>query len=277
MAPHCCAAAAAHSHRPSLSSSLFLPPPPPLLCPRAEYVSGGEGADVFDEVEDDATLRLFLDSADVGAWERWAEAGIFYGFTTNPSILRRDGVRCTPAAMRQLARKAFGLGVEELQLQAWGTTAKALYSCGLDLFELDARVVVKVPITLEGLCAARRLVDDGVPVTLTGLYSAHQAATALAAGAAYAAPYLGRMSDAGKDGAAEVLRMQGIVDLCTSYDGEMRLLVAAVRSAEEVAALAAEGCNTFTLSPAVAEQLVGDPLTAAAAAAFQADAEAMGA
>ena len=85
------------------------------------------------------------------------------------------------------------------------------------------------------------------------------------------------MSDAGKDGAAEVLRMQGIVDLCTSYDGEMRLLVASVRSAEEVAALAAEGCNTFTLSPAVAEQLVGDPLTAAAAAAFQADAEAMGA
>ena len=58
-----------------------------------EYVSGDEGADVFDEVEDDASLRLFLDSADVGAWERWAEAGIFYGFTTNPSILRRDGVR----------------------------------------------------------------------------------------------------------------------------------------------------------------------------------------
>lgn len=149
--------------------------------------------------DDDASTRLFLDSADVKSWEKWAETALFFGFTTNPTILRRDGVQCTMPAMRQLARQAFELEVEELQLQAWGDTMAELYHCGLDLYELDPGIVVKIPITFEGLKAARRLIDDDVPVTLTGVYSAHQVVTAVAAGATYAAPYLGRMNDAGKD------------------------------------------------------------------------------
>jgi transaldolase len=68
--------------------------------------------------------------------------------------------------------QAFSLGAEELQLQAWGRTSTELFSCGVDLFELDARVVVTLPATLDGLKAARELINNGVPVTLTGACAA---------------------------------------------------------------------------------------------------------
>jgi transaldolase len=199
------------------------------------------------------------------------------GFTTNPTILKRDNVACTIPSMRHLTRVAFSdMGALEIQLQAWGTTEAELYSCALDLYELDERVVVKLPMTLEGLKATRRLVDDDVPITLTGMYSSHQAVTALASGAVYGAAYLGRMQDAGKNAIEEISKMQSIIDMCTNYEGEMRLLVASIRSADDIATLAAEGCNTFTISPAVAEQLVSDPLTMKAAEVFQEHADEMG-
>lgn len=274
-----------------------------------------EEDDYVEYEEDDPSLRLYLDSADTTEWAKWAEAGIFYGFTTNPSILKRDGVQCTVPAMRNLSRHAFDLGAEELHLQAWGTTMAELYSCGLDLVELDSRVLVKLPMTLEGMKAANRLVADGVPITMTAVYSVHQIATAMALGASYIAPYLGRMNDAGKNvrffflfffwrvmlfnssvfyvcqfnqlspcshsfvmqGLDDIAKMQSIIDMCQYYDGETRLLVASIRSADEIGVLAAEGCNTFTISPAVANQLVADPLTLQAAELFQEHAAEMGA
>jgi transaldolase len=161
----------------------------------ATYVFGEDDL----EDEDDPSIRLYLDSANTLEWKKWAETGMFYGFTTNPTILKRDGVHCTLPSIRQLTREAFGLDVQELQLQAWGDTMAEMYSCALDLAELDTRVVVKLPVTMDGILTARRLVNDGVPVTLTAVYSVHQAVTALSLGASYVAPYLGRMNDAGKD------------------------------------------------------------------------------
>ena len=72
--------------------------------------------------------------------------------------------------MRHLAREAFALKVEELQLQAWGATAAEMYSCGLDLMDIDSRILVKLPVTLEGAKAAAKLVADGAPVTMTGAW-----------------------------------------------------------------------------------------------------------
>lgn len=224
----------------------------------------------------DSEMRLYLDSANVKEWEMWAETGLFYGFTTNPTILKRDDVSCNIASMRHLAREAFALKVEELQLQAWGATAAEMYSCGLDLMDIDSRILVKLPVTLEGAKAAAKLVADGAPVTMTGVYAAHQVVTSLALGAAYAAPYVGRMTDAGKNGIEEVIRMQEVVDQCTE-EGGMRLLVASIRSADEIAELAVGGCNTFTISPAVARQLFDVGLTNDAAVVFQQHANEMGA
>lgn len=238
----------------------------------ATYVFGEDDL----EDEDDPSIRLYLDSANTLEWKKWAETGMFYGFTTNPTILKRDGVHCTLPSIRQLTREAFGLDVQELQLQAWGDTMAEMYSCALDLAELDTRVVVKLPVTMDGILTARRLVNDGVPVTLTAVYSVHQAVTALSLGASYVAPYLGRMNDAGKDGMVEISKMQDIIDMSTACSGEVRLLVASLRSADEIAQLAAQGCNTFTIAPKIAEELVADPLTLQAAEVFEEHAREMG-
>lgn len=227
-----------------------------------------EAEEIFEDYEFDTNMRLYLDSANVEEWGKWAETGLFYGFTTNPTILKRDGVACNITSMRQLVREAFTLEVEELQLQAWGSTAAEMYACGMDLLDLEGGIVVKLPITLEGAKAAKLLIANGAPVTMTGVYAAHQVVSSLAMGAAYCAPYVGRMTDAGKNGMEEAVRMQKIMDLGVE-DGSVRLLVASIRSADEVATLAAEGCNTFTLSPAVAAQMFDVQLTNEAADLFQ--------
>ena len=152
------------------------------------YVLGGDGLDLFDN--GDPSMRLYLDSADYNEWKKWSETGMFYGFTTNPTILKRDGVKCTLPSIRQMTRLAFELDIEELQLQAWGETVAEMYSNALDLAELDTRVVVKVPMTMDGIQTARRLVNDEVPVTFTAVYSVHQVVTALSVGAQYIAPYV---------------------------------------------------------------------------------------
>lgn len=149
---------------------------------------------------DDIETCFFLDSADLQEWDKWAPTGFFHGFTTNPTILRRDNVRCTLPSLRELTRQATSRGAVELQLQAWGSTDAELYSRALDLYELEpSMIVVKLPMTMAGLKAAYRLVDDEVPFTLTAVHSVHQVPVAIAAGAAYIAPYLGRMTDSGKD------------------------------------------------------------------------------
>jgi transaldolase len=117
-------------------------------------------------------------------------------------------------------------------------------------------------------------VADGIRVTITAAYASHQAVLAAAVGANYVAPYLGRMNDAGRDGFGTVAEMQKTAD---KLDSDMRILVASVRNVGDIAKLAAEGCDTFTVSAQIAEAMFADPLTAQAAADFEAAAERIGA
>ena len=215
-----------------------------------------------------APPRLLLDSADRAAHERWLPTGLFYGVTTNPTILRRSGLACDVGTVRALARAAFDLGAREVQAQGWGGTADLYRHTGEAIAAVDERMVVKLPATEPGLRAARALGLEGVRVTLTAVYASHQAVLARAIGAAYVAPYLGRIGDAGQDGMAvvgETLR------IC---DGGPRVLVASIRNASEVAMLAARGADTFTLGPGVAEELLNEAATLEATAAFERDASA---
>jgi len=214
--------------------------------------------------------RLILDTADVKQWERWLATGAFYGLTTNPAILEKDGVPCTLGALRQLAAAARRLGARELQLQAWGATPRELLSRALRLAALAPDlVVIKLPCTESGLATAAALRAQGVRVTITAIYASQQMLLAQAVGAEYAAPYLGRMESAlgaGK-GFAEVARMARIA---AATGSSTRVLVASIRSAADLATLSAEGCDTFTFSPAIAAQLFCLEATEKAAAEFEA-------
>jgi len=212
-------------------------------------------------------LRLLLDSADPVAWRHWLPTGLFHGITTNPTLLKRAGVTCDLASLRTLTQEALALGVEELHLQAWGRDP---LSCGRALADLAPdRIWIKLPLTAPGIEAGHSLHADGVPVTFTACYEPSQVLLAAALGVEYVAPYLGRICDRGRDGHAEVIRMQRCVDRLGS---PLRLLVASLRQREDLARLAAEGLSTFTISPDMAEQLLAVEATLAAAAQFELDA-----
>ena len=218
-------------------------------------------------------LRLLLDSADPSAWDAWLPSGLFCGVTTNPTLLRRAAQPCTFEHLALLTARALAGGVQELHLQAWGSD---LLACGRALAELaPGRIWVKLPITRAGAAAARSLIAEGCPVTFTACYEPAQVLLAAALGADYIAPYLGRITDLGRDGHAELTRMQRIVEGVArpvQAGAALRLLVASLRSAEDLARLAAEGLDTFTISPAIAAELFAVEPTLAAADQFELDA-----
>lgn len=219
-------------------------------------------------------LRLYLDTADTTVWQTWLPVGIFYGITCNPLLLERAQVPCTLDSLTQLAGQAFELGAQEVQLQTWGDTQQALVTTGQALAKIDRRVVVKVPITQLGTTAAAKLISEGIRVTMTAVYDVSQILIAAALGADYAAPYLGRINDAGGNGREALAQMQQALK---GVQSSTRILTASIREVDDMAYLATQGLNTFTFAPHIAEALFGSEQTAAATAAFEWAAEAMGA
>ncbi|MBD0337395.1 MAG: transaldolase, partial [Cyanobacteria bacterium Co-bin13] len=180
---------------------------------------------------------------------------------------------CTLPSLTHLAEKAMHLGMQEVQLQTWGD-GEAMVSTGLALAAIAPQVVVKVPITAPGTAAAARLIAAGVRVTLTGVYAVHQVLIAAALGAEYTAPYLGRINDLGRNGREDLAQMQRALD---GVQSPTRILAASIRSPEDLAYLAAQRLNTFTISAAIAAQLFEVEATQSAAADFERAARVMGA
>ncbi|KAL7553851.1 hypothetical protein ACHAWF_017252 [Thalassiosira exigua] len=210
--------------------------------------------------------RFFLDTADTSEWDALLPLGLFHGVTTNPTLLERAGQPCTVDNVRRLAGAALSR-TEEFMCQTWGSTAEEMYDHGMALSKADReRIVIKVPVTARGAEAATLLADAGVRICMTACYDSKQALIAASLGVEYLAPYLGRMTDNGKDGLQECIRMQSIVD---GLGSDTRILVASLRDADTLADLAAEGLDTYTFSPAVARELFAEPLTDAAAAEFE--------
>lgn len=210
-------------------------------------------------------LRLYLDSADGATWQRLLPTGIFYGVTTNPKLLYQEGIPCTVANLAKLAGAAFDHQAQEIHLQVWGEDTESMLAIGREIAAIDHRVSVKVPITPAGIVCARQLIEEGNRVTLTAVHSASQLLTAIALEADYAAPYLGRMNDAGLNGLDELRIMQQMV---RHLDSPIRILAASIRQLSDLTALAEYGLDTFTLLPNLVDELLENRLTRQAAADF---------
>jgi len=221
--------------------------------------------------------RLFLDTADTSEWANYLRVGFFWGVTTNPVLLQRAGVACTLASVAALARTALeDFGCREFMIQAWGGTTENLIKTGRAIGAFDPvqnRIVVKVPCTVDGFAAATVLGGEGVRICMTACYNQEQAFMAAGLGAEYVAPYLGRMTDSGKDGLEEVAAMNSIVK---GMGAGTRVFVASLRNPSELTRLAARGLDTYTFAPNIAKALLEEPLTTVAAADFEAAAVAMG-
>ncbi len=239
--------------------------------------------DLFEMADEDLALperesglQLYLDSADPDDWQRFLPWGVFRGVTTNPVLLERAGQACTLDNLEKLTRQAIDCGCGEIHLQTWGTSTEEMISTGSQLAlmaGLGIAVLVKVPATETGLIVAEKLAASGCRITLTGIFNPAQILLAAGFDADYAAPYLGRIDDAGRDGTAAVLKMQ---DILNGSGSSTRLLVASLRTADQVIQLATQGLDTFTFGARVAKQLLNEQLTTDSASDFQRAAEAMG-
>ncbi len=221
----------------------------------------------FNPKASNDALRFFLDSADKQAWRQWLPSGMFYGVTTNPLLLERAQVPCTISELSNLAHDAFSMGISEFQIQTWGADKDHMIANALNIAAMDQRIVVKVPATLIGTEVAAQLIADQIRVTLTGVYAVHQALTAAAIGADYAAPYLGRINDNGGNGRQDLVAMQQSVK---NTGRTVRILTASIRSIEDITYLTGQGLNTFTFSEKIAEQWFDVTATDKAAADFEA-------
>jgi transaldolase len=214
-----------------------------------------------------SSLRLYIDSANPDDWDTYLATGMFYGVTTNPILLVKAGIEFKIDDLKKLAKTAFKLGANEIHLQVWGSEPEEMLEIGKKLAAIDPRVMVKVPINITGILLANQLINEGVNVTLTALHFAQQAITAVALGAKYAAPYLGRMMDSGLDGLNEVATMGRIIQ---ELGSPLRLLVASIRKSEDLVTLTSGGLNTFTILPPIIHEMLENKLTDKAVASFDA-------
>ena len=206
-------------------------------------------------------MALYLDSADRRLIGDLWRTGVFAGVTTNPTILARSGLgqRDLPELYAWLT----DLGVRTVYMQVLGRTRAEMLRSAEEIRSLGP-VTVKVPATADGFAAARALVADGAQVLLTAVYHPVQALMARDCGIQGVAPYVGRMSDAGRNGVESVIAMQQAIGSAPT-----RILAASLRSADDVARLAAAGVPDFTLGGVLAQSVLDDDLTRKAVEEFE--------
>lgn len=210
-------------------------------------------------------MRLFLDSSDTQQWSDAARAGFLYGVTTNPLIFKREGLQYSIQNIMRLIDTARDLGLRELQIQVTDVAAPdTAISAFMRLFERwPDGLVAKVPFCPTTSALLEKLPSD-VPVTLTTGYAATQALLASQRGARYIAPYYGRLVEKGVDA-------DQIVDdmLAICADTTCRVLVASLRNTEQLVALCRRGHDTFTLSPALMQSMLVNPMSEQATLDFE--------
>ncbi len=208
-------------------------------------------------------MKIFLDTADAGAVRSYNEMGLLDGVTTNPSLLYRE--RGDP---RRVMREIVDAVEGDVSLEVVSAAHGDMIEEGRRLREYGPNVVVKCPMTAEGLRACRALSADGVPVNVTLVFSPNQALLAAKAGAKYVSPFVGRLDDAGHDGMGLVARILGLL---ANYDYATEVLVASVRHPIHVARAAGLGAQAATLPPAVLEKMLRHPLTDSGLESFMSD------
>lgn len=213
-------------------------------------------------------MRLYVDSADLNSIERALATGYVRGVTTNPTLLRRAALHRSD--IPSLVRRAVAAGADEIHLQVLADDATGMVRDAEGLFALDpARVAVKLPATGRGFAAGAALIDQGMRITFTAVYTIRQVVLAGITGAAYAAVYLDRMRQAGQNAFQVIEDMRQTVQ---AQQFPLRLLVASVRTAEDVESLARLGVPAITLPPDLVHALPEVQETLDALSTFSEDA-----
>ena len=208
-------------------------------------------------------MKLFIDSGNIKEIETLTALGIIDGVTTNPTLLSKE-----PGDYRENLKKICRIVQGPVSGEVVATDFAGMIQQGRDIAGIDEHMVVKVPLTRDGIRACKTLSGEGIRVNVTLVFSAAQAILAAKAGATFVSPFVGRLDDVGTSG-MELIRE--IVDIYDNYEFTTEVLVASVRHPIHIVEAARMGADVATCPPAVIEQCFKHPLTDIGLAKFLQD------
>ena len=198
-------------------------------------------------------MKLFIDTANVAEISEAASWGILDGVTTNPSLVAREG-RSYHELVAEICRQVQG----PVSAEVLATDAEGMEREGRELAGIAENVVVKLPVTQDGIKVCARFSEEGIATNLTLCFSPAQALLVAKAGATYVSPFVGRIDDIGQDG-MQVVRE--IVQIYDAYEFPTQVLVASVRHPQHVVESALAGADVATVPFKILQQLFRHPLT----------------
>jgi transaldolase len=198
-------------------------------------------------------MQLFLDTTDTKVLADLAATGLVDGVTTNPTLIAKSG-----RPMLEVIAEICGLVEGPVSAEVAATEHAQMLAEGRKLAGVAPNVVVKVPLTREGLIATAEFSREGIQTNVTLCFSAAQALLAAKAGASYISPFIGRLDDHGADGMSLIGDIRAIYD---NYGFDTEILAASIRTPEHVRDAALHGADCATIPPAVFEALFKHPLT----------------
>lgn len=208
-------------------------------------------------------MKLFIDTANVDEIRRAADMGILSGVTTNPSLVAKEG-RDFVEVLKEIVEIVDGpISAEVVSLDAEGMVKEAL-----PLSEIHPNIVIKIPMTAEGLKAVHQLAKRGIRTNVTLIFSANQALLAARAGASFVSPFIGRLDDISMDGVELIADIAQIFDI---HGIETEIIAASIRHPMHVTAAAKAGAHIATCPFSVLDQMIKHPLTDRGIERFLAD------
>ena len=215
-------------------------------------------------------MKFFIDTANVEDIKKANDMGVICGVTTNPSLIAKEG-RDFNEVIKEITSIVDGPISGEVK--ATTEDAQGMIAEGRQIAAIHPNMVVKIPMTVEGLKATKVLSSEGIKVNVTLIFSANQALLAARAGAAYVSPFLGRLDDISTPG---IDLIQSIADIFANYpEIKTEIIAASVRNPIHVTDCALAGADIATVPYSVIEQMTKHPLTTAGIDKFVKDYEAV--
>jgi transaldolase len=208
-------------------------------------------------------MKIFLDTASIESIKKFVDMGIVDGITTNPTLISREKGH-PEDIMREIVKIVKG----PVNLEVVATDTEEMVEEGLRLKKFGENVIVKVPMTSDGLKAVRKLAENKIKTNVTLIFSSNQALLAAKAGASYVSPFIGRLDDAGQEGMTVI---KEIVQIFGNYGYSSEVLVASVRHPIHVIEAGKLGAHIVTLPPDILGKMLTHPLTDKGLALFLSD------
>lgn len=208
-------------------------------------------------------MRFFIDTANVDEIRKANELGVIAGVTTNPSLVAKEG-----RVFEDVLQEILAIVDGPISAEVVSTEADGMVEEGKRLAALGDNIVIKVPMTTEGLKATKRFTDMGIRTNVTLIFSVNQALLAARAGATYVSPFVGRLDDIGQNG---IQLVEEIVSLFNIHGIETEVISASIRHPLHVTQSGLAGAHIATVPYKVIEQMTKHPLTDSGLEKFLAD------